>query len=334
MAILNLSGGANGSLYGPAFNFGADADKVTVLAEAVPYDYDIYTLGQNDLIDLRLAHAGNTHDVYAGAGADTIQGGAAVETYADQAGSDLAILRGGNDTVFAGAGNDTLNGGDGTDWIYFSYLYNSFEGYLEFSGGITLDLELTGVQDLGGMGQDKITGFENVFGSYGHDMISGTADDNHFQTATGNDTLIGRGGDDFLVADQGRDLLNGGKGWDIFILGDDDQRDVVKYSAMNESNANPTFMLMNLDNVIQFQASGPGFDKFDFAAIDARAGTEANEDFTYRGTGAFRSQGGEIRIEELDGSTVIYLDNDNDVAAEMVNYVTGTVGLTADNFIL
>ncbi|GHC44069.1 hypothetical protein [Neogemmobacter tilapiae] len=184
------------------------------------------------------------------------------------------------------------------------------------------------------MGKDKISGFENVFGSYGHDKISGTAGANHFQTATGNDTLIGRGGNDFLVADAGADLLNGGKGWDIFVLGDDDQRDILKYNAMNESNANPTIMLMNLDNVIQFQATGPGFDKFDFAAIDARAGTTANETFTFRANGAFRSQGGEIRLEVVDGSTIIYLDNDNDVAAEMVIYVTGATGLTIDNFIL
>jgi Ca2+-binding RTX toxin-like protein len=112
MAILNLTGGG-------AHVTGADADTVTVLAEATAYEYDIYTLGQNDLIDLRAANAGNMHEVYAGAGADTVQGGAAVETYADQAGSDLALLRGGNDTVFAGAGNDTLNGGDGADWVYF-----------------------------------------------------------------------------------------------------------------------------------------------------------------------------------------------------------------------
>jgi serralysin len=210
-----------------------------------------------------------------------------------------------------------------------------------FNGGVSVDLELTSVQNLGAMGQDKIIGFENAFGSYGHDKLSGTAGNNHFQSATGNDTLIGRGGNDFLVADAGRDVLIGGRGHDIMMLGTapsvpglDGQTDIVRYTAMNESNANPTFMLMNLDNVIQFQASGPGFDKFDFAAIDARASTTANEAFAFRGTGAFRSQGGEVRLEEVDGNTIIYLNNDADAAAEMVIYVTGAVGLSVDNFIL
>ncbi|GHC44074.1 hypothetical protein [Neogemmobacter tilapiae] len=155
MAVLNLTGVANGSLYGPAFNFGKDNDKVTVLAQETPQDYDIYTLGKNDLIDMRVAHAANTHDVYAGAGKDTVQGGAAVETYADQAGNDLVILRGGNDFAFAGAGNDTLNGGADVDWIYFSHLYNSFEGSVEYSGGVTLDLQKTGGPKPRGDGQGQ-----------------------------------------------------------------------------------------------------------------------------------------------------------------------------------
>jgi serralysin len=329
MAIIDISGGGN-------FTYGSEANRIHVLAalNAEP-QYNVFTLGGADLLDFRDANAGNTHYAYAGAGRDTVLGGAANETVGDQSGNDLMILRGGTDVVFMGRGNDTVNGGGGSDWVYFTQLTDDVTGAVIFDGGVVCDLNLTGAQNFGVFGKDRLTGIENAAGSYGKDRLSGTGGDNHLEGFAGNDTLVGRGGRDLLNGDAGRDLLIGGTRWDSFLLGDaDGARDIVRYAKMNESGTNDILMESQLDNVIQFQAAGAGYDRFDFAAIDARAGTPKNDSFIFRGTGAFLSAGGEIRLVEKDGDTVIYLDNDADAAAEMVILVTGAIGLTVDNFIL
>ena len=72
---------------------------------------------------------------------------------------------------------------------------------------LTFDLSAPGQVEVGGSGDDTMTGTAGgdvLFGGHG----------------TGNDVLSGNDGDDILIAGQGTDTLNGGLGADIFVFGD------------------------------------------------------------------------------------------------------------------
>ncbi len=58
------------------------------------------------------------------AGADTIFGSDAGETFSSLAGNDVVTARGGNDVITGGAGDDILDGGEGSD----TYIYNLGDG--------------------------------------------------------------------------------------------------------------------------------------------------------------------------------------------------------------
>jgi hypothetical protein len=105
-------------------------------------------------------------------------------------------------------------------------------------------------------------------------------------------------------------------------------------SCATESGTTDVLKEAELDNPIQFQATGAGYARFDLSAIDARAGTHRNDRFNCRAAGPFQSKGGEIRLMEEDDNTVVSLNNEVGAAVEMVILVTGTIGLTVENFIL
>ena len=123
-------------------------------------------------------------------------------------------LFGGNDTVDAGAGNDyvapgagtnNVDGGLGTDTL--SMLGGKL--FHDRHGGVTVNLA-SGTTSAG----DSLTGFENVFGSVGDDVLIGTTGSNSLSGYSGDDVLLGRGGEDKLIGQGGRDRANGGAGND------------------------------------------------------------------------------------------------------------------------
>ncbi|HEX8233796.1 MAG TPA: calcium-binding protein [Caulobacteraceae bacterium] len=123
-------------------------------------------------------------------------------------GDNIAGLDG-NDVVEGGAGADTLNGNAGEDAV----------SYRGAEAGVKVSLKLTGAQNTGGAGTDRIAGCENVFGSDFDDTLTGAGDDNFLLGAKGDDVLEGLAGDDVLQGDSGDDRLVGGGDTDVLFGG-------------------------------------------------------------------------------------------------------------------
>ncbi|MES3154314.1 DUF4214 domain-containing protein [Sphingomonas faeni] len=196
-----LSGFQN--LLGSAFNdsLTGDATENTLTGGAGD---DTLNPGANGVGTVDLLDGGTGSDTasFAGytAGVTATLAGAADGT-ASVDGSQIAVLRSienllggdGNDTltgdgnanvIEGGLGDDTLNGGAGIDTV-------SFSG----ATGVTVDLSILTAQNTG-LGNDTITGFENVRTGSGADTVTGDANDNIFFEGRGADSYTGGAGND------------------------------------------------------------------------------------------------------------------------------------------
>lgn len=100
----------------------------------------------------------------------------------------------------------TFNGNGGNDTIDVADLSGSFD-----------------VEDVvidGGLGNDSITGFGNLRGGAGSDVLTGDASSQLLQGGDGNDQLFGLAGNDRLEGGAGEDVLVGGTGSDTIDGGD------------------------------------------------------------------------------------------------------------------
>ena len=93
--------------------------------------------------------------------------------------------------------------------------------------------------------------------------------------------------------------------------------------------------LDNLDEIFNFRniAAG-GIDKIDLSSIDANPSLAGNQAFQFVGSAGFSLPGGEVRLANFDGATLVMVDNDGDSTPEMLFLLHGVTGLTADDFIL
>jgi serralysin len=160
-------------------------------------------------------------------------------------------------------------------------------------------------------------GEDRLFGGNGNDLLYGGADD---------DRLFGEAGDDALVGDEGSDLLIGGSGRDFMAGGGGVSMDTFIFESTSDFVG--TAALHTCDLITDFIS---GVDKIDLDQIDASTVLDGNNDFVWRGTGAFNnSANGEIRYQTaVDPATheryaVIYGDTDSDTAAEFQIEVRGT----------
>lgn len=94
---------------------------------------------------------------------------------------------------------------------------------------VTVDLNIVGSQNTGGLGIDTLVGIENLTGSFYDDTLVGDDNINILQGGYGDDLLRGNGGDDRLDGNEGRDTLIGGDGNDTYII--DDSLDVIVEAA-------------------------------------------------------------------------------------------------------
>jgi len=157
--------------------------------------------------------AGDHGSVLNGDDADNyLSGGEGNDVLNGYGGSNSLYGRGGDDIIHGGANGETLSGGTGDDIVDGGgggdiYLFDFL------SGGITLDLEITGPQNTG-EGMDVFRNILQFDGEAWADTFKGDGGVNVFFTMGGADKLYGRGGDDFLVAGSGDDLIDGGDGND------------------------------------------------------------------------------------------------------------------------
>ena len=130
-------------------------------------------------------------------------------------GNEFTLLAEGSDTVDAGAGDDTVDGGDGADDLDGGPDVDLL-GNLDAGEGMTIDLS-TSTDSHG----DTFAGFENVWGTFFDDVITGDNGPNELVGVDGADQLSGLGGDDLIIGgffgfvDPDPDTADGGLGTDM-----------------------------------------------------------------------------------------------------------------------
>lgn len=180
-------------------------------------------------------------------GGDTFIGTAAAEVFSGGEGDDVVVARG---------GNDILNGGGGIDTIDYS----------DATGAVTVRLS-TGVASDGEGGTDTLTGFENVNGGSGDDLLIADNQANSLNGGAGRDTLIGNGGNDVLRGGAGAaNELYGG-------LGDD------------------TYIVEAADTIVELADSGTDTVETARANLTLRANLE---NLTYTGASSFAGRGNDL----------------------------------------
>lgn len=234
-----------------------------------------------------------------GSGNDTIRGNIADNLLRGNAGNDRLVGLGGDDNLLGGTGRDVIMSGAGEDTL---------------NGGSENDFLRGGGQAdtvNGGSGNDRL------FGDAGGDDLFGGQDDDTLDGGSGMDELFGQAGNDELNGNDGRDFLTGGAGFDVMYGGN--QRDVFIFTDASDS---PTGGLS--DRIMDFAV---GFDDIDLSAITASP-------FTLAIGGGFSGTGPSVITNEVAGDTLIFIDIDGDASADMRIVLDGTVGVTANDFLL
>ncbi|HET9429217.1 MAG TPA: calcium-binding protein [Allosphingosinicella sp.] len=267
---------------------------------------------------------------------NNIQGNADDNTLRGMAGNDWLTGLTGHDWLDGGEGSDVLVGGLGNDRYYVDaadrvteragegndvvYARTSFvlnagshvELLTAISTAGTDRLDLTGnelantiqgndgVNVLrGGGGSDYLVSFA------GNDILDGGADD---------DRLLGLNGDDWLDGGAGKDRLEGGAGADVFTFAS------TLHSAIGAA-----------DQIMDFVS---GTDRIDLSAIDAIAGTAANNAFTFIGNAAFSNVAGELRVQTVGSQAHIFGDTNGDGLADFQIVVANSPIVAVGDFIL
>jgi Ca2+-binding RTX toxin-like protein len=122
--------------------------------------------------------------------------------------NEFTVLAEGSDTVDAGDGDDRVDGGDGVDDLDGGAGTDLLDN-LDSTARMTINLS-TSTDSQG----DTLAGFEDVFGTFLNDSITGDDATNEIFGVDGNDALFGLGGDDVLIGNGGSDSADGGLGTD------------------------------------------------------------------------------------------------------------------------
>ena len=145
---------------------------------------------------------------------ETIDGGAGDDT----------IISGFESSFFSiGHRADSYLGGAGNDWLSYALLTASTNN--------TVTVDLVAGRSSGIMGNDLLSGIENVLAGAGNDSILGDASANFLIGGAGNDTLMGGDGNDTLMGGIGADNLSGGAGDDVILIGNTTLADIMALFA-------------------------------------------------------------------------------------------------------
>lgn len=321
----------------------ANGSQVEQLVAVDPAARTAIDLTGNEFANLITGNAGR-NVIDGGGGLDRLRGGEGNDTYIlrDRADAIVEQLQEGADSVRAyvnytlashveelrllgeariGTGNALANlivGTGGQDSL------KGLGGSDMLSGGGDIDLLMGGAEGdtlNGGAGGDTLRGEDGndrLFGDAALDMLLGGLGDDRLDGGVANDTLSGGDGRDSLLGRAGRDTMTGGGEADTFMF--DDGETVA--------------LISQADQIVDFShAAG---DKIHLRAIDAKAGTGADDNFTFIGTNAFAADGvgGQLRYQVAGGNTFIQGDTDGDGAANFFIRLDGTAPLVAADFTL
>ena len=187
------------------------------------------------------------------------------------------------------------------------------------AGGDTANGRAGNDNFFGDAGNDYLfgdAGDDNLDGGINNDFLYGGADNDGLIGGAGADTIYGQDGDDLIRGDGGVDFLNGGTGADRFYF----------FELGDTGNTNAT-----ADRIGDFsQAQG---DIIDLSQMDAVAGG-ANNAFTFIGSAAFSNVAGQLRYQQISGTTYVQGDIDGNGVGDFVIRIDGAVTLTAGDFAL
>ncbi len=137
-----------------------------------------------------------------------------------------------------------------------------------------------------------------------------------FASTAANQTLTGTAGPDVFLLGGGLDSVTGGAGLDLFMF----QPPAVGTAASNATT-------------LQDFSRGAG-EKLDLSAIDAIAGTLANDAFTFIGTAAFNGTAGQLRWEDQGTERMIQGNVNADTTADVTIFVKAAGPVDANWFAL
>ncbi|HVF37587.1 MAG TPA: M10 family metallopeptidase C-terminal domain-containing protein, partial [Sphingomicrobium sp.] len=146
---------------------------------------------------------------------------------------------------------------------------------------------------------------EQAWGGSGNDQLFGNSAANLLHGGNGNDALFGGDGNDTLIGGGGQDMMTGGAGADLF-----------QFAAVSDS---PTGALR--DMILDFQQ---GSDLIDLSGITAER---------FIGTNAFSGKVGEVRYASFEGGTIVEVDINGDLAADLQLQLDDSVALTINDFL-
>ena len=249
---------------------------------------------------------GGDDKLYGGASSDILYGGDGNDTIVTGDGDNYASGDDGNDTITGGAGNDSLAGGLGDDKVYGGAGDDSLTGS---EGADTLD---------GGDGRDFL------YGGNGDDKAYGGAGDDQMSGDDGKDTLDGGDGNDGVYGGGGKDTLTGGAGADTLFGGT--EADSFVFASLGDFSTDP----LALDTISDFSHADK--DKITLTAIDANAGTAADDAFVFIGSAGFSHAVGQLRYDVTLAGVTVQGDTDGDGIADFNLVVLGVGSLVAGDF--
>jgi Ca2+-binding RTX toxin-like protein len=264
-----------------------------------------------------------------------------------------AVGGGGNDIIIGNAVANVLTGGDGDDTIEGGEGSDTLDGqrgidtvsYAGSAAKVAVNLGNNSVSG-GDASGDKISNFENVTGSAFADTLIGGNGSNVINGGGGNDNIAGLNGDDTLNGDDGADLLSGGNGGDVLsggagndTLQGDNGNDILDGGAgadlLTGGNGSDRFVFTVLDGakdrITDFKA-GP--DKIDLSGADAIVGNaNANDHFTWIGSGPFTGVAGQLRSFSDGGVFSLGGDTNGDGVADFIVNLQGVTAIAASDII-
>lgn len=259
-------------------------------------DY-LFGAGGNDI----LTGGGGDDRLYGEADKDTLYGGAGLDRLTGGAGDDIMDGGAAVDTYIGGLGNDAYYvrnlGLDGRVEDIFTELAN--QGIDGVNTSVTLNLN-----------EARYTNIENGY-------IVGTAATNLGGSAV-NNVLVGNDAANSIYGLGGRDIMRGGLGVDTFVY-------------LFNSDTGKTALTRDL-----IQDFTHLTDKIDVAAIDANGAVAGNNTFVFQTVkgAAFTHVAGLLHYLALGANTLIEGDLNGDAVADFQIELTGTITLTAADFVL
>jgi Ca2+-binding RTX toxin-like protein len=244
---------------------------------------------------LQANDAGN--ELSGGGGNDQVKGGKGKDKLIGGDGDDHVDAGDGDDEIVGGdgAGDDTYIGGDGVDTVRYTSAVT----------GITVDLA-TGTASGNEIGNDSLSGIENIIGGQAGDSLTGDGGDNVIDGYTGDDLIVGGVGNDTLTGAEGDDTVLGGDGDDTAVFQFERLAYSVEWSAATgrlivSSALEGTDILESIETLRFSDADVP------VSELQAHIDTEATGTLSVTG---IAEEGGSltaslINLDDADGTTTI-----------------------------